>query len=143
MVAPRSPTNRARNSFSLLSLIAHALTMAAPVAPALQSDCNGGGEGGDMRATEPDVEDYVNHAGVKVGYAVYGSGDQTVLLAPSWLVVDSRLWKSQVAYLSRYFRVITVDPRGNGRSERPTDPAAYTDLAHATDLVAVLDAVGV
>jgi pimeloyl-ACP methyl ester carboxylesterase/predicted glycosyltransferase len=39
--------------------------------------------------------------------------------------------------------VITVDPRGNGRSERPVDPAAYTDRAHADDLVAVLDATGV
>ncbi|WP_433731213.1 alpha/beta fold hydrolase [Actinoplanes sp. CA-051413] len=96
-----------------------------------------------MRAREPDAEGWVDHDGVKVGYAVYGSGDRTVLLAPSWLVVDSRIWKLQVAYLSRYFRVITVDPRGNGRSDRPADPAAYTDRAYARDLVAVLDAAGV
>src|SRR3954471_17354835 len=96
-----------------------------------------------MRAREPDVEGYVNHDGVKVGYAVYGAGEQTVLLAPSWLVVDARVWKCQVPYLSRWFRVITVDPRGNGRSDRPADPAGYTDLAHAADLVAVLDAVAV
>ncbi|RSM58195.1 alpha/beta hydrolase [Actinoplanes sp. ATCC 53533] len=95
-----------------------------------------------MRAREPDAEGYVNHDGVKVGYAVYGEGDRTVLLAPGWLVVDSRIWKLQVAYLARYFRVITVDPRGNGRSDRPTDPAAYTDRAHAMDLVAALDAAG-
>ncbi|MFI7540270.1 alpha/beta fold hydrolase [Actinoplanes sp. NPDC049599] len=96
-----------------------------------------------MRAREPDVEGYVNHDGVKVGYAVYGDGAETVLLAPAWMVVDSRIWKLQVAYLSRYFRVITVDPRGNGRSQRPAEPAAYTDRAHATDLVAALDAAGV
>ncbi len=96
-----------------------------------------------MRAREPDAEGYVNHDGVKVGYAVHGRGDRTVLLAPGWLVVDARIWKLQVAYLARHFRVITVDPRGNGRSDRPADPAAYTDRAHATDLVAVLDAAGV
>jgi pimeloyl-ACP methyl ester carboxylesterase/predicted glycosyltransferase len=96
-----------------------------------------------MRAREPDAEGFVNHDGVKVGYAVYGSGADTVLFAQSWLVVDARVWKLQVAYLSRYFRVITVDPRGNGRSDRPADPMAYTDRAYATDLVAVLDAVGV
>ncbi|GAA3341095.1 hypothetical protein GCM10020358_31150 [Amorphoplanes nipponensis] len=96
-----------------------------------------------MRATEPGVEGHVDHDGVKVGYAVYGDGAQTVLLAPSWLIVHSRIWKLQVAYLSRHFRVVTVDPRGNGRSDRPADPAAYTDRAHATDLVAVLDATGV
>jgi pimeloyl-ACP methyl ester carboxylesterase/predicted glycosyltransferase len=96
-----------------------------------------------MRAREPDREGWVDHDGVEVGYAVYGDGATTLLLAPSWLVVDSRIWKMQVAHLSRHLRVITVDPRGNGRSQRPADPAAYTDRAHAADLVAVLDAVGV
>jgi pimeloyl-ACP methyl ester carboxylesterase/predicted glycosyltransferase len=95
-----------------------------------------------MRAREPDVEGYVNHDGVKVGYAVYGTGEPTILLAPSWMVVDARAWKAQVPYLARHFRVITVEPRGNGRADRPTDPASYTDLAHAEDLVAALDAAG-
>jgi pimeloyl-ACP methyl ester carboxylesterase/predicted glycosyltransferase len=121
----------------------HAPTLAAAVAPPLQRDCNGRGEGDTMRAREPDLEGFVDHDGVKVGYAVYGEGDQTLLLAPSWMVVDSRAWKSQVPYLSRHVRVVTVDPRGNGRSQRPSDPAAYTDRAHAQDLVAVLDAIGV
>src|SRR5687767_941775 len=113
MVAPRSPTNLVMKAFSLSSLIAMPATVPPGVAAPLQPGCNGGGEGGAMRAREPDAEGYVNHDGVKVGYAVYGSGPETVLLAPGWLVVDSRIWKLQVAYLSRYFRVITVDPRGN------------------------------
>ncbi len=96
-----------------------------------------------MRAREADIEGFIDHDGVKVGYAVYGTGERTILLAPAWLPVDSRVWKAQVHYLARHFRVITVDPRGNGRSDRPTDPAAYSDLALAKDLVAALDAVGV
>jgi pimeloyl-ACP methyl ester carboxylesterase/UDP:flavonoid glycosyltransferase YjiC (YdhE family) len=36
--------------------------------------------------------------------------------------------------------VITFDPRGNGRSDRPKNPAAYADTAFASDIAAVLDA---
>ncbi|MEV4413135.1 alpha/beta fold hydrolase [Catellatospora sp. NPDC049609] len=96
-----------------------------------------------MRARYPDSEGFVERDGVKVAYEVHGSGATTILLAPTWAVVDSRVWKAQVAYLARHFRVITVDPRGNGRSDRPTRPEAYRDVEYAEDLVAVLDAVGV
>jgi pimeloyl-ACP methyl ester carboxylesterase len=99
--------------------------------------------GGQMRAREPDIEGFLDRDGIKVGYAIYGDGPITVVFAPAWLPVDSRLWKAQVPYLSRHFRVITVDPRGNGRSDQPRDPAAYGDADHADDLVAALDAAGV
>ena len=39
-------------------------------------------------------------------------------------------------------RVITFDGRGNGRSDRPTDPAAYGEAEFAADALAVLDATG-
>ena len=48
----------------------------------------------------------------------------------------------QVPFLPRNYRVITFDPRGNGRSDRPADPAAYADAAFASDIGAVLDATG-
>ena len=38
---------------------------------------------------------------------------------------------------------MTIDPPGNGRSDRPTDPAAYDQLQMVADTIAVLDAVGV
>ena len=38
--------------------------------------------------------------------------------------------------------MITFDPRGNGRSDRPRDASAYADTAFASDIRAVLDATG-
>ncbi len=93
-----------------------------------------------MRAIQPDTEGYVERDGVKIGYEVFGSGDPTILLLPTWSIVHSRVWKAQVAYLARHFRMITYDPRGNGRSDRPTDPAAYASREIYEDGVAVLDA---
>ena len=50
---------------------------------------------------------------------MFGEGEETLLLLPPWSIVHSRFWKAQVPYLARHFRVVTFDPRGNGRSDRP------------------------
>ncbi|MBA3529899.1 MAG: alpha/beta hydrolase [Propionibacteriaceae bacterium] len=92
-----------------------------------------------MRAMQPDAEGYVERDGVKVGYEVFGNGDPTILLMPTWAIVNSRRWKDQVPYLARHFRVITYDARGSGRSDRPADPAAYASREIGEDAVAVLD----
>jgi pimeloyl-ACP methyl ester carboxylesterase/predicted glycosyltransferase len=95
-----------------------------------------------MRAREPDTQDYVERDGVKVGYEVFGSGSPTLLMMPTWSIAPSQVWKAQVAYLARHHRVITIDPRGNGRSDRPTDPAAMADGQFVDDALQVLDATG-
>jgi pimeloyl-ACP methyl ester carboxylesterase len=71
---------------------------------------------------------------------VYGSGAPTILLLPTWSLVHSRCWKMQIPYLSRHCRVVTFDGRGNGRSDRPQDAAAYAEAEFAADALAVLDA---
>ena len=73
-------------------------------------------------------------------YDVYGDGPVTVLLLPTWSIVDSRFWKAQVPFLSRHFRVVTFDGRGSGQSGRPRGSAAFTDEQYAADALAVLDA---
>ena len=100
------------------------------------------GGGWLMRAREPDVAGDVDNEGVSIHYEVFGSGPVTVFLMPTFPIVDSRMWKAQVPYLARHFRVVTADPRGHGRSDRPQDPAAYGDDAYASDVIAVLDATG-
>jgi pimeloyl-ACP methyl ester carboxylesterase len=96
-----------------------------------------------MRARLPDLDGYVERDGVKIFYEVFGDGEPTVLLMPAWSIVHSRLWKAQVSYLARHFRVVAFDGRGNGRSDRPASAAAYSDGEYVADAVAVLDAVGV
>ena len=94
------------------------------------------------RALQPDEVGTVSRDGVSIGYEVSGAGATTILLLPTWTIVHSRFWKAQIPYLARYFRVITFDGRGNGRSDRPEGAAAYTDDEYAADALAVLDATG-
>lgn len=96
-----------------------------------------------MRAREPDHAGTVDREGVRVAYEVHGDGDRTILLLPAWAISDSRLWKGQIAYLARHFRVIAYDPRGNGRSDRPVDPEAYEPMTQVGDAVAILDEMGI
>ena len=92
------------------------------------------------RARYPDEEGYVEREGVRVFWERYGDGDPTILLLPTWSIVHSRQWKMQIPYLARHGRVITFDGRGNGRSDRPDEPAAYDEDEFAADAIAVLDA---
>jgi pimeloyl-ACP methyl ester carboxylesterase/predicted glycosyltransferase len=96
-----------------------------------------------MRARYPDAEGFVERGGVKVGYEVFGAGEPAILALTSWAIVHARQWKSQVPYLARRFRVITVEGRGNGRADRPGTAGAYRDREYVDDAIAVLDATGV
>jgi pimeloyl-ACP methyl ester carboxylesterase len=96
-----------------------------------------------MRAAEPVTTGFVERAGVRLGYEVFGEGDPTILLLPTWTIIHSRFWKMQVPYLSRHYRVITYDGPGNGLSDRSTDPDRYRAEEYARDAAAVLDACGV
>ncbi len=92
-----------------------------------------------MRAAYPDTTGHVVRDGVNLGYEVFGHGDPTILLLPTWTIIHARFWKMQVPYLSRHFRVVTYDGPGNGESDRVTDPSRYTAEAYAADAVSVLD----
>jgi pimeloyl-ACP methyl ester carboxylesterase len=92
------------------------------------------------RARYPDETGFIERDGVRVFWERYGSGDRTILLLPTWSIVHSRRWKFQIPFLARSYRVVTFDGRGNGRSDRPADAAAYADSEFVADAVAVLDA---
>jgi pimeloyl-ACP methyl ester carboxylesterase/predicted glycosyltransferase len=95
------------------------------------------------RARCPDVTGYIERDGVSVFWERYGEGEQTILFLPPWSIVHSRAWKAQIPYFARHFRVVTFDGRGNGRSDRPAEPEAYSPAEFAADALAVMDATDV
>ena len=95
------------------------------------------------RARYPDGGGYIERDGVRIAWERYGSGDRAILLMPTWEIVHSRMWKCQIPFLARYFTVLTFDPRGNGRSDRPDTVWAYDRAQRTDDAIDVLDAAGV
>lgn len=95
-----------------------------------------------MRAKLPIEEGIVERDGVKLHYEIYGSGIETIVFVPPWSIVHSRIYKAQLPYFSERFRCIIYDARGNGKSDRPDDVAAYSLDNSVADLLAVMDATG-
>jgi pimeloyl-ACP methyl ester carboxylesterase len=102
----------------------------------------GGARHEQTRARYPDAGGHVERDGQRIFYEVYGQGDQTVFLLPTWSLVHSRHWKMQIPYLARHFRVLTMDGLGNGRSDRCREPGRYGPGEFARDCLAVMDAAG-
>jgi pimeloyl-ACP methyl ester carboxylesterase/predicted glycosyltransferase len=119
----------------------------APAAAA-STDRSPTGPSGDVRRPEqtralyPRTEGRIERDAVRIHYEVYGEGERTVLLLPTWSILHSRFWKLQIPYLARHLRVVTFDGRGNGRSDRPAGAAAYAATEFAADALAVMDATG-
>jgi pimeloyl-ACP methyl ester carboxylesterase len=91
------------------------------------------------RASYPDDEGFVERDGVRLYYEVYGRGEPTVFLLPTWSIVHSRQWKMQIPFLARHFCVLTFDGRGSGRSDSPPDAEAYNGEEYVADAIAVMD----
>jgi pimeloyl-ACP methyl ester carboxylesterase len=73
--------------------------------------------------------------GIKLYYAVYGSGDPVLLLHGG--LGHSDVWGKQIPAFSEHHKIIAVDSRGHGRSTRSDQPYSY-DLM-ADDVVALMD----
>ena len=70
---------------------------------------------------------YSTANGVKVYYEVSGEGFPFVMVHAN--PFDHNLWMYQIAHFSTFFKVIAVDIRGYGRSDKPTTPFSLKDMA--------------
>ena len=96
-----------------------------------------------IRNPPPRAEGRVSRDGLSVGYQVFGEGPATVLLLPTWSIVHSDFWRHQVPHLAERYTVVAFDGLGNGDSDRPLTPQAYTEGRVASDAVAILDSLGI
>lgn len=113
------------------------------MATVLAPDASGTRSAEQMRARYPDRTGIVEREGGRIAFEVYGAGDPPVAFVPPWQIVHSRVWKAQIPDFARRHRVVAWDNRGNGASDRPSDPAVHTTLERAANMEAVLDAVGI
>lgn len=95
-----------------------------------------------MRAMLPHTTGFVDRDGIKLHYEIFGKGKHTIVFAPTWSLIHSRCYKAQIPYFAEHFRVITFDPRGNGKSDRPSDPSGYDFDLRCSDIGEVMDATG-
>jgi pimeloyl-ACP methyl ester carboxylesterase len=81
---------------------------------------------------------YIENAGARIWYAVYGSGEPVILLHGG--LGNSGNWGYQVpALLDAGYQAILIDSRGHGRSTRDEQP--YTYELMASDVLAVMNAL--
>jgi pimeloyl-ACP methyl ester carboxylesterase len=85
---------------------------------------------------------YAINDSVRVYYETEGAGPP--LLLHCGFLQSLQDWRDAgyVAALRDDFRLVLLDPRGQGASDKPHDPAAYAIDAFVADVVAVLDDLG-
>ena len=86
---------------------------------------------------------YATNDGVRIRYEVEGSGPPLVLHIGFIGSLEDWADAGYVAPLAREFRVLRLDPRGQGQSDTPHDPAAYAAPFRVGDVLAVLAAEGI
>jgi pimeloyl-ACP methyl ester carboxylesterase len=82
---------------------------------------------------------YANNQGVRIHYEIDGTGPPLVLQHGT--TGRGEDWKAlgYADVLRRDSRLIVIDARGHGASDKPYDPAAYDLRLRVSDVVAVLD----
>ncbi|MFT4037830.1 MAG: alpha/beta hydrolase [Thermomicrobiales bacterium] len=86
---------------------------------------------------------FVTSAGTRIAYDVTGSGEPLVLF--HGLTGSGERWRDTgyVTALEQGYQVILIDARGHGRSDKPHGQHEYGGAVHASDVLAVLDDLGV
>jgi len=74
--------------------------------------------------------------GVKLAYYVYGEGEPTLVFVVAW-IGPAEFWIPQVDYFSQNFKMVTVDMRGAGESDKPADN--YTIDLYVEDLNSIIE----
>jgi pimeloyl-ACP methyl ester carboxylesterase/predicted amidohydrolase len=74
--------------------------------------------------------------GVKLAYYVFGEGEPTLVFVVTW-IATAELWTYQENYFCQNFKMVTVDMRGAGESDKPADN--YTIDLYVDDLNSIIE----
>jgi pimeloyl-ACP methyl ester carboxylesterase len=85
---------------------------------------------------------YALNGGIRIHYEVRGEGNPIVLHTGG--LGDLSVWEN-AGYVSglQDYKCISIDPRGHGLSDFPENVAAHTVKSYVSDVIAVLDQLGV
>jgi pimeloyl-ACP methyl ester carboxylesterase len=87
-------------------------------------------------------ERFFDSGGVRLRYLERGVGSPVMLLHGFTADIERAWMQTDVMTdLSRDYRVIALDLRGHGRSEKPRDPRAYDEIG--LDVIRLLDHLGI
>lgn len=85
---------------------------------------------------------FVENDGVNIAYQIFGDGPQDLIYIPGWLSNLDIFWEEPrvarfLLSLARFSRVIVIDRRGTGLSDRVAPPTLEVQMG---DVTAVMDA---
>jgi pimeloyl-ACP methyl ester carboxylesterase len=85
---------------------------------------------------------FVNNNGVNIFFTDTGSRNRPTIVLIHPFPYSSCLWICQIQDLSKFYRVVTLDLRGYGRSDK-TPGLSYTVPAFVSDVRAVIQSLGI
>ena len=86
---------------------------------------------------------YADNHGVRIHYELIGAGPDLVLQHGFTQALEDWIECGYVAALQDHFRLVLIDARGHGLSDKPHDAGAYALPLRVGDVTAVLDAAGI
>ena len=92
------------------------------------------------RARYPDLTGTVERNGVQLFYEVYGTGEPTVLLMPTWSIIHSRQWKRRSPTSRGFAAWSRSTVAGTAARIGPRTPRHTRGASSLADALAVLDA---
>src|SRR5229473_1169726 len=79
------------------------------------------------------------YKGIKLAYEDRGAGKPAFVFVHGW-TCDRSFFAPQAEHFSRRHRVVSVDLRGHGESDKP--PGAYPIAAYADDIAYIIEQLG-
>ena len=100
--------------------------------------------GTNLRAQDADDKFYTSFDGTKIYYEVKGDGFPVIMV--HGFTGTSQGWKRGALYgdlLKQGYKVIILDQRGNGKSDKPHTDEGYNNDAEAKDIMGLATSLGI